>query len=388
MYLSLFVAVLVLYLLLKDFPDKRLAKKSFIFIITFLMCLAASLKNWGVGNDTYAYYLDFERMREASFSDIFAMFGNAGREMEPGFRLFEKICGIIFPNYYIYTFFMALLFTSAIGKLIYMSVKHLSSYVICYGYYLSLLFFNVPNNLLRQTIAMAFIIWAVIFIVQGKKTIWPVLLLFIAFMLHHSSIIGFVPLVFLKMKNIKFVYIASLVICPVVFVLGPYIVDMMVILSGNPRYAHYLGQESSAKPVMFIVQMFLFYFVGMLNYKNLNKLDTLGRIVYGSFALAIATVAFLWVDSDMIRITMFFSIWGILFVAFSVEDITTKFVSLNPVPAVRPKKRRKPKKRLDPVLVRRIAYLAILALILGRMVLQPQVYKFYWEDMELLDRYF
>lgn len=388
MYLTLFVSVLVLYLLLKDYPNKQLAKKSFIFIITFLMCLAAALKNWGVGNDTYAYYLDFERMRETSFPEIFAMFGNAGREMEPGFRLFEKICGLIFPNYYIYTFFMALLFTSAIGKLIYISVKHLSSYVLCYGYYLSLLFFNVPNNLLRQTIAMAFIIWAMIFIVQGKKKFWPILFLFIAFMLHHSSIIGFVPLVFVKMKNIKFVYIASLVVCPIVFVIGPYLVDMMVILSGNPRYAHYLGKESSAKPMMFIVQMFLFYSVGLFNLKKMNKMDTLGRVVYGSFALAIATVAFLWVDSDMIRITMFFSIWGILFVAFSVEDLTTRFVPVNPAVPVRVRKRRKAKKRLNPVLVRRIAYLAILALILGRMVLQPQVYKFYWEDMELLDRYF
>ena len=338
----------------------------YVNVMTLVLCLFSSVRHLGVGVDTYQYYSDFTSIVNSSwgriFNDLVDFFKGNSYVYDPGFTLVTKLFGSVINDFRIYCFFIALVFISAIGRIVYNSVEKFSGYVLCYGYYISLMYSNCPNNLMRQTLAMGILLWATIIIIEKGRYKYPILLTIIAISIHMSSILGVLAIGLLYVRKERLVYWGGAVLFPITLSLGSSLVSFLALNSGSERYMSYVNLTSTARPIFYFIEMLIFYLIGILSLNQIKKKSLYTRESYMCFAVGFALISLLWVDADMVRISYYFSVWGIPFVAHSVGAIKKKQFQ-------------------------NVVYLIALSLMLGRAALYKIPYDFYWDTMELHDRY-
>ena len=363
MYIFLYFFLLFLYILLKKNKNKKSSRQTYIIVATIILSLVSALRHKGVGIDTFAYYMSYSDIQNTTWSDItnhiFSFFQGAVLK-DPGYSLFNKICATILGPFEIYLFFVALFFLSALGYILYHSVEHLFGYVISYSYYISLFYGFFPNSAIRQTVAMSFLLWAVIIYHKKHRFVIPAILFLFAFLIHKSVLFGLVPLCFLLIKNVKFIYRSALIITPLLFAVSLEFVRLLVLLSEAEHYMQYIEGEGGTS-VVFIVEMCFFYLIGFAALKFINKERPYTKLAFISFALAISIISFIRVDPSLQRLIAYFSIWGMVFLPNALYY-------------------HKP-------FVRRILIICVFALCIGRSVLIPTPYKFFWQYMNLSERY-
>jgi transmembrane protein EpsG len=363
MYIALYIFLIVLYFILYKKGYGNSTKKKYIVIVTLVLSLVSAIRHDAVGVDTYAYYLSFMEAKEVPWSDIWynlISFFQGSIIKDPGYALFVKVAGIIFHDFHVYLFFVALFFLSALGYILYKSVDQLFGYVISYSFYISLLYTFFPNSAIRQTIAMSFLLWAIIIFLSKNRKLIPLIFLIFAFLLHKSVLFGVIPVFVYYFKNTKLVYRSALLFMPLFFAVSFEFVELLVLLSDAEHYLQYIEGDGGSS-VVFIVEMVFFYLIGFASMKYVNHYPLYRRFAFIAFALAISIISFMRVDPSLQRLIAYFSIWGMVFLpnALYVHRGT----------------------------VRNILIVCVLALCIGRSVLTPTPYKFYWQHMELHERY-
>lgn len=363
MYNILFALLFGLFFILQKKQNSEKVKKSFIIIMTFVLSLFSGMRNLGTGIDTYDYYMSYELTKTESWAAIFhdiIDYFNGVFVMDPGYTLFMKVLQIICPSFYVFNFFVSLVLTSAIGILIYKGVKSLGGYVIGYTYFISLLYWNIPNNLTRQSLAIGLILFAILLLNEKKRAL-AVLLVFMAVLFHKSALIGLIPILLLFIKQTKQIFLSSLIITPLVFLIGREFVNLLIIASSYERYLHYMDSETDARPVIYMLEMFFFYAIGFGLWKKQYFRNYIERLSYVCFAISVVFVSMLWIHSDLIRIGMYFSVFGVVYLPYCLDNMNKRY--------------------------KRITYIIVFGLLVGRSILQPQDYKFFWEKVELHERY-
>ncbi|MDY5730513.1 MAG: EpsG family protein [Eubacteriales bacterium] len=122
------------------------------------------------------------------------------------------------------------------------------------------MFYNTSLNMMRQMIAMAFVLWAVQYLLCNKKHIWFWLLTAIAFSFHNSAVLAviiYVAYLFVQKSHLiclvlhgksllKISYkLLLLLLAGIVFVFGIQYFAKIIALLGFAKYANYfLGQTS------------------------------------------------------------------------------------------------------------------------------------------------
>lgn len=361
MFLSLYIFLFLLYLFLRH---KRSSRKSYIITVTLVLSLVSSLRNNGVGIDTFAYYMNFLDCQNIPWDilmeNILSFFQGTIIK-DPGYALFSKFLGFILGNFNVYLFFVALFFLSAIGCILYKSVNKLFGYVISYSFYISLLYGFFPNSAIRQTVAMAFLLWAIIIYHNKHKVIVPILFTIFALLLHKSVLFGLIPLILMFIKNTQLIYKAAIVLMPLFFLISVKFVELLILFSGAEHYMQYI-QGGGGNSVVFIVEMCIFYLIGFAALKIIDfNVNYYNKFAFIAFALSISIISFIRVDPSLQRLIAYFSIWGMVFLP-------------NALYAHKP-------------LVRKILVVCVLALCIGRTVLIPTPYNFFWQQMELHERY-
>ena len=275
MYIFLCVLAIALYYYNRNAIDIEKAKKQYIGIMTFVLCLVAALKNYAVGNDTYQYYTGFNDSLttpwSTNFENIKLLLSGQGYFIhDPGYSLIVKCFASIIPSFEVFTFCLSLILISAIGKVMYILVDNFKGYVLGYCYYITLMYFNIPNNLYRQALAMGLILWASIFVLENAKLWKALLLVLLAYTCHKSALIGVIPILLYYFNKPKLLYKAAIVLCPLIFIFGSRFVDVLILYANSERYQIYSGLgEEGAKPIMYIAQMLLIYVIGSLSYKSI-----------------------------------------------------------------------------------------------------------------------
>lgn len=364
MYICLYIFLFLLYIFFYNKRYKNSSRKNYIIIVTLVLSLVSALRHNGVGVDTYAYYMTFTDSKDLPWSYIWEnilSFFQGAMIKDPGYALFTKIMGTILVDFNVYLFFVALFFLSAIGHILYKSVNNLFGYVISYSFYISLLYVFFPNSAIRQTIAMAFLLWAIIIYQNKHQKLIPVVFIVFAFLLHKSVLFGLIPLCLMFIKNTQLIYKGAIVLMPLFFAVSFEFVELLILLSDAEHYKQYIEGEGGTS-VVFIVEMCFFYLIGFVALKFINNNSIYyQRLAFIAFALAISIISFMRVDPSLQRLIAYFSIWGMVFLP-------------NALYAHKP-------------LLRKILIVCVLALCIGRTVLIPSPYKFFWQQMELHDRY-
>ena len=196
------------FLLLYNKSDKK--KKIYCAIVAMQWILISGLRHISVGSDTYAYYYAFERVKSTPWKTILLQNWNYlfhGLEIkDPGYPLLEKIFQIFCGDYQVFLLFIAAVFTISMGVWIYKnsSMPCLSFIIYSVLFYA---FYSVTGH--RQTLATALIVFVGYKYIKEKKLLKFLVIAFIAFLLHKSSLV-FIPYYFISNIRITKPYVVTM----------------------------------------------------------------------------------------------------------------------------------------------------------------------------------
>lgn len=341
-------------------------RKKYIKLICFILILQSGLRNVAVGDDTFAYYHMFERMKKVSWLEIYNNimdYYKYGIGKDPGYTVFVKFTQIFNNEYQIFLFIVAFIFFGALGNFIYRNTYRLNDVIIAFTIY-SVLFYSFYSVTgIRQTIATAVSIFA-FELIKRKKMLQFLMLILLASTIH-KSVLVFIPFYFLaQLKNVNLIYKGILLLVPFLFVFKN-VLAVYLLTFGN--YSNYEIVDS-AEPYTLTFMYLMIAIVAFWRKKIILESNKNTHYFYVAFSLVLFFLPLAWINQNAIRIGMYFSIFILLFIPeiiYSFQVVSTKI-------------------RKD--LTKFVVVLLVLLYLKSNWD-NKQPYGFFWEDIPLLEQY-
>ncbi len=307
-------------------PDRALT--NYIYFVCALLILQSGLRNVAVGTDTYAYLLKYEAIQHFSWDNIFDTFirtYQTGEGKDPGYLIFMKLISTVIPYYQIYLLIIAAFFFTALGSLLKTFCRSIYDVfvgtvlyeVLYYG------FFSVTG--IRQTIAVGILFFGVKFIVN-RKIIPFIITCFCAAIIHKSALI-FIPLYFIAdyKKTIRLLS-TVIVALPVIFVIMRPFAQFLTSFSFSESYATYSNSEyETTGAKMFFIYMLAVSIMALLSKKYVAEASQKVKLCYNAFCIGVLFTPLTWVDPSLMRVVMYFSVFGIFFLGDLVREFCKRY---------------------------------------------------------------
>ena len=341
-------------------------RKNYIIFICIILILQSALRHVAVGADTYAYYLKFEEIKLTSWQEIWENFRSVyvlGEGKDAGYPLIQKVFQFFSGEYRIFLFFVAVIFFSSLGYFIYTQTKYISDVFVAISIYEVLFysFFSITG--LRQTLATAFTFWGLHFIRQRK--LWQYTLLIICAAFIHKSVLLFYPFYFIaRLNRPRQLLAASFVIFPVMFVFGRSVAGIMALLSAQDNYMGYaLSDANPTGAVDFSIFLLGCGILGWIALRNAKQRDSDMPIIYNAISIAIIFTPLTWIDSSLMRIVQYFSIFILVFLPYVINNLFRDYQT------------------------RIVAIVVLMVLFVSVIIMRNVDYAFMWEQMQLNSNY-
>ena len=341
-------------------------RKNYIIFVCIILILQSALRHVAVGADTYAYYLKFEEIKLTSWQEIWENFRSVyvlGEGKDAGYPLIQKVFQLFSEEYRIFLFFFAVIFFSSLGYFIYTQTKHISDVFVAIAIYEVLFysFFSITG--LRQTLATAFTFWGLHFIRQRK--LWQYTLLLICAAFIHKSVLLFYPFYFIaRLNRPRQLLSASFVIFPFMFVFGRSVAGIMALLSAQDNYMGYaLSEANPTGAVDFSIFLLGCGILGWIALRNAKQRDNDMPIIYNAISIAIIFTPLTWIDSSLMRIVQYFSIFILVFVPYVINNLFRDYQT------------------------RTVVILVLTILFITVIIMRNVDYAFMWEQMQLDSNY-
>ena len=326
------------------FIYERMKKKNkFILIIGLLLpCILAGLRAENIGTDILVYaksvykcandsisFNDFMQMR---FYDIKAGYWFTVKNMEFGYTTTVYILAKLFHNFQIVLFATSVLIVFPIyyglKKYSFITEKKLL-YFSMFVFYM--LIYTVTLNLMRQSIAVAILFYAISLVINDKKNsniIKYLLLNIVAILFHKSAFIGIIFFAFYNLTksrkktkyliinnkkigintiNFMLLFITSII---VIFVpgLAKKIVNLLSYIIGKDYSGYVWDTIGIVKTTILILPILIIY---IIKYRKINNFDYKKFLLIMNI-LYIATVQFGSTTSFGGRISLYFQIFNVI----------------------------------------------------------------------------
>ena len=341
-------------------------RKNYIIFICIILILQSALRHVAVGADTYAYYLKFEEIKLTSWQEIWENFRSVyvlGEGKDAGYPLIQKVFQFFSGEYRIFLFFVAVIFFSSLGYFIYTQTKYISDVFVAIAIYEVLFysFFSITG--LRQTLATAFTFWGLHFIRQRK--LWQYTLLIICAAFIHKSVLLFYPFYFIaRLNRPRQLLAASFVIFPVMFVFGRSVAGIMALISAQDNYMGYaLSDANPTGAVDFSIFLLGCGILGWIALRNAKQRDSDMPIIYNAISIAIIFTPLTWIDSSLMRIVQYFSIFILVFLPYVINNLFRDYQT------------------------RIVAIVVLMVLFVSVIIMRNVDYAFMWEQMQLNSNY-
>ncbi len=341
-------------------------RKNYIIFICIILILQSALRHVAVGADTYAYYLKFEEIKLTSWQEIWENFRSVyvlGEGKDAGYPLIQKVFQFFSGEYRIFLFFVAVIFFSSLGYFIYTQTKYISDVFVAIAIYEVLFysFFSITG--LRQTLATAFTFWGLHFIRQRK--LWQYTLLIICAAFIHKSVLLFYPFYFIaRLNRPRQLLAASFVIFPVMFVFGRSVAGIMALFSAQDNYMGYaLSDANPTGAVDFSIFLLGCGILGWIALRNAKQRDSDMPIIYNAISIAIIFTPLTWIDSSLMRIVQYFSIFILVFLPYVINNLFRDYQT------------------------RIVAIVVLMVLFVSVIIMRNVDYAFMWEQMQLNSNY-
>lgn len=281
-------------------------KKVYCTIVAMQWILISGLRHISVGADTITYSGAFERVKAMSWTHVLGMnwdYVVHGADVkDPGYTLLTKIFQIFSGDYRVYLFFIAILFTSALAIWIY---KNSSMPCLSFVIYSTLFysFYSITGH--RQTIATAIIVLFGYQYVKERKLFRFLILSFIAFMIHKSSVV-FIPYYFIANIALTPVYI-GVVVCATVTItaLGK---QLYAPIAEGLGFSEDLIEYAGGGAETFVVLMLLVCAAAFVLYPRIKKNRIDAQFIYNLLFLTVLSTLLVLQNQSFMRIQQYYSL--------------------------------------------------------------------------------
>nr|WP_199161601.1 EpsG family protein [Elizabethkingia sp. ASV34] len=368
------VIIIIIYVFIGSvffrLPDRNTykRKKQYVGIVSILLILQSALRNLAVGDDTYGYYTAFiAANNKYTYSEVFSNFlnyynGSIGSDF--GYIFMEKFFSdILGGNFRIFLFLVAILFFISLGKFILNNTRKLSDIVVAYTIYSALYFSFYSITGIRQTIAMAIVMFAIPYI-KSKNIFKFLLLVFIAFTIHKSAIIFILFYAVNRFKRLgKYLFLFALFLFPIAMSFKGQMLAVFQVIIGSDSYSEYEGAGTLTFTLLFLLVSILTYW--KRNFFIQNNVNS--SFFFSALALCLVLLPLSWINPSLIRIIMYFSIYLLVVIPEILNSFSPISVKLS--------------KDLKIVSI-------ILLVILYMKSNSEFQYGYFWDDMRLNKHYF
>jgi transmembrane protein EpsG len=348
-----------------EIRSRRSYRKEYISLVSIVLILQSGLRNWAVGADTYAYYLQYEWEKRLSWSEIIEevcdyYLGGIGKD--PGYLIFQKLAQYVFPHFQLFLIFIATLFFSALAYFIYQNTSKIPDAALAYLLYACLFFSFFSITGLRQTVATV----ATLFgyeLIKRKKLVAFLILILLASSIHKSVLI-FLPFYLIsQIKKTVPLYWAIFLGFPVLMIFRESVSTFLMNLGGYEEYGIYADAGTHTFTLMFL----LFGAVAFWRMRAVLQEDPAARPAYNAFATAMIFVPLTWVNPSGMRVVQYYSIFMLLLGPRIVHSF-----------------------RRDSEEGRQVVYLCYIVVLVSLFIRSSFgfEYAFFWQDMELGANYY
>lgn len=184
-----YVIVFCVVLILTYFSERNIKKgRKFIsyfssFISIFILSFFAAVRDNNVGKDIMIYVLPVFRWAQEFHLQEFLNIGT----IETGYMFFVYIITMIFNNYNFILFFLQFIVASAIFNYAYKNYKDTSMILIIFSYLM--LFYVDSFTMMRQYVAMAFILISINYFKNGKY-FRTIIMYLLAISFHNAAVVS------------------------------------------------------------------------------------------------------------------------------------------------------------------------------------------------------
>lgn len=352
--INITIMLIMAYWLFFDKKKDRFknANKIFCIVAAAQWILISGLRDITVGPDTIGYGRAFENVKMYSWDYVLQLnYDYLFRGLEtkdPGYTLLTKIFQIFCGDYQVFLIFIAVVFTVPMAIWIYKNseIPWLSFIIFSTLFYS---FFAITGH--RQTIATSLVVFIGYKYIKERKLIKFLILSFIAFMIHKSSVI-FIVYYFIANIKLSRTYVKIVaVVAVIIIVLGHQIYAPIAMFFG---FGEGMIDSEVEAGMTFVFCMLLVCAASFILYKQICARREDARFLYNAMFLTMITTLLVMQNQSFMRIQQYFS----LFIMLMIPEIVSSL------------------KKREATIVS-VAGTALLVLLLVRN--NPQ-YLFFWQN--------
>lgn len=291
--------------------DSKLFKRIYFVLVTIQLSLVAGLRDVNIGIDTRNYEIIFKNASLMNLKDILKY----PTEVEKGYMILQNLSFKLFPDFNVFLILVSFIFISSVAILIYRN-----SYEPCLSFifFIGLGFYTFSMTGIRQTLAIAIILFSFEFI--KKRKLIPFLLIVALASTIHTSALIFLPAYFIAYKRITKLYLISTVVSiPAAFLLKGPIFSFVSKVSG---YGYI--PISNDGPYKLIALMITVFIVGFILRESILEQNSDSIIFYNMSLISILIGMLTFVNPAALRIAFYYHIYLILFIPKIIMSISDK----------------------------------------------------------------
>lgn len=290
-------------------------QRIFTVVIAVMIPAIVAMLRYNNGAD-YLMYLRMMKLAEQSGS-LTTSFSSL-KSMEIGFWLLLKICGAVWHGKYFLTYgLIALVICGFFYNAIWQQSKN--PLLSVFLFFASGIYFD-SYNALRQYIAVAIVVFAYVYLFDGKFKKY-IITIVAAFLFHYSAVI-MIPVYFIR--NIKIDLKKACMIAIGVVLGGNLAYKLVTMLLSYTRYKYFITSieyeaQTQTSAILFTSMISLISY-GYIAWKKINVSDTFQRMM--SFQILPLCVALLSISVPLIwRVLYYFLPFEIIYIPAFLNEV-------------------------------------------------------------------
>ena len=297
------------------------------FVLAFgAMCIMSLFRGIHVGSDTISY------VKFYNYVDIFFFFSKVLIEtrMEPGFVLYVRVLVRLFHNPQsliicssAITMFFVMRFICKYSKATWLSI-----------FIFYCLFSNASMNVMRQFLALSFVLWAFDYIIKKKFIIFSALVL-LATTFHFSAFIFFIAYPLSKLKVTKKIVVLSVILAPFILIISFIIMSPFLKFMAEGDFLSYYNENNKyyaegvkIATILLLVMYISFVYYGLKGWKIMTKrripMNQIDSTMLFFLIVGVFITLFSLPLNILNRFALYFNIFGIAFLPNTIHQFAKR----------------------------------------------------------------
>lgn len=297
--------ILAIALLSENTTEEKTKRRKiiFCFLSGLFLFLIGGLKSTSVGVDSERYSETFYYLQRYDVSDVFNIFNE-----EWGFYYLIRILSFVSLDHQIMFATVSAIFAFSLSFFIY---KHSKDLMVSFIMTITMSYFAFSLSGLRQTVAIAILLFSFDFIIKRKPFFFIGVVAFAS--LFHVSSVLFLPAYFLVSKEVSYkrviVYFA---VAPIVFLLRPLMIEIIQLFLYS-EYEIDPYQSSGGWTTLYIYILILV--VALIFKKQLQSQNKDFPFYFSMMYVGMLLQMFVPIQPNIFRVSMYFNISSLILIA-------------------------------------------------------------------------